>query len=59
MYQFMKLDLLNAINLVFRGDIHNDEEKLTNFTVGAIKHLLEVTPLNGGISRFFPTNFGN
>jgi len=39
--------------VVFRGDIHNDEEKLKNFTVDRIKHLLEVTPSNGGISRFF------
>ena len=40
-------------SIVFRGDIHNDENKLKNFTVDRIKHLLEVTPLNGGISRFF------
>eukprot|EP00486_Rosalina_sp_Unknown_P013244 CAMPEP_0201593950 /NCGR_PEP_ID=MMETSP0190_2-20130828/191416_1 /ASSEMBLY_ACC=CAM_ASM_000263 /TAXON_ID=37353 /ORGANISM="Rosalina sp." /LENGTH=370 /DNA_ID=CAMNT_0048053375 /DNA_START=329 /DNA_END=1438 /DNA_ORIENTATION=- len=40
-------------SIVFRGDIDNDENKLKNFTVDRIKHLLEVTPLNGGISRFF------
>ena len=39
--------------IVFRGDIHQNEEKLKNFTVDRIKHLLEVSPTNGGISRFF------
>eukprot|EP01083_Nonionella_stella_P036835 100472_1 len=39
--------------IVFRGDIHKNEEKLKNFTVDRIKHLLEVSPTNGGISRFF------
>eukprot|EP00485_Elphidium_margaritaceum_P003146 CAMPEP_0202686984 /NCGR_PEP_ID=MMETSP1385-20130828/2714_1 /ASSEMBLY_ACC=CAM_ASM_000861 /TAXON_ID=933848 /ORGANISM="Elphidium margaritaceum" /LENGTH=816 /DNA_ID=CAMNT_0049341685 /DNA_START=32 /DNA_END=2482 /DNA_ORIENTATION=- len=39
--------------IVFRGDIHNDEEKLKNFTVDRIKHLLEVQPMQTGIARFF------
>ncbi len=38
---------------MFRGDIHNNVEKLKNFTIDRIKHLLEISPTNGGINRFF------
>ena len=48
--------------IVFRGDIHNDQEKLKNFTIDRIKHLLQISEIdnngdnnnnNNNISRFF------
>lgn len=39
--------------VVFRGDIHGNEETEKNFTVDRVKHLLGITPENGLISRYF------